>query len=132
MTGINIQSPWSYLLINADKCVETRSYSLPIKYEGEELALIETPGKYGDFKARIIGSITFSHSFKYPDENAWKDDYARHLVPEDDVDFGWKKDKEKYGWVVSNVVKFDSPQPAPENKGIIFTNNCNILMPSGI
>ena len=55
MTGINIQSPWSRLLIEGDKCVETRSYPIPEKYVGEDLGLIETPGKDGDFKARIIG-----------------------------------------------------------------------------
>ena len=131
MTGINIQSPWSHLLINGEKCVETRSYPLPEKYEGEELALIETPGKYGDFKARIIGTITFSHSFKYPDEQSWIDDFNRHLVSGQHDIFGWYENKEKYGWVVSNVNKFDEPQPAPENKGIIFTNGCAVLIPSG-
>ena len=132
MTGINIQCPWSQLLIDGDKCVETRSYPLPEKYEGEELALIETPGKSGDFKARIIGTITFSHSFKYPDKNAWTDDYARHLVDKDNEHFGWKEDKDKYGWVVSEINKFQEYQLAPENKGIIFTNNCLVMMPSGI
>ena len=85
MTGINIQTPWSELLINEVKSVETRSYHLPEKYVGEELALIETPGRYGRFKARIIGTITFSHSFKYPDQKAWQDDYNRHCVAVDDV-----------------------------------------------
>jgi len=132
MTGINIQFPWSQLLIDGEKCVETRSYPLPEKYEGEELALIETPGKSGDFKARIIGTITFSHSFKYPDKNAWMDDYARHLVDKDNENFGWKEDKDKYGWVVSDVNKFEELQQAPDNKGIIFTHNCNILIPSGL
>lgn len=132
MIGINIQFPWSQLLIKGDKCVETRSYPLPKKYEGEELALIETPGKFGDFKARIVGTITFSHSFRYPDENAWRDDHARHLVDILDENFGWKKDKDKYGWVVSNITKFQEYQLAPENKGIIFTNNCLVMMPSGI
>jgi hypothetical protein len=28
MTGINIQYPWSQLLIDQHKCVETRSYPL--------------------------------------------------------------------------------------------------------
>jgi hypothetical protein len=132
MVGINIQAPWSYLLINGEKCVETRSYPLPKKYEGEELALIETPGKNGDFEARIIGTITFSHSFEYPDANAWKNDYARHLVEIDNVDFGWKEDKEKHGWVVSDIKKLESPQASPKNKGIIFTLNCDILIPSGV
>ena len=132
MTGINIQSPWSYLLVNGDKCVETRTYPLPEKYEGEELALIETPGKHGDFKARIIGTITFSHSFQYPNEQAWTDDHNRHKVDESDKDYGWKIDKEKWGWVVSNVTKFDEPQPAPKKKGIIFTLDCQLMIPSGV
>ncbi len=106
MTGINIQSPWSRLLIEGDKCVETRSYPMPEKYVGEDLGLIETPGKDGDFKARIIGIITFSHCFKYPDRNTWTDDYNRHLVKEEDKTFAWN-DKDKYGWVVSNVLHFD-------------------------
>jgi len=132
MTGINIQSPWSHLLINGEKCVETRTYPLPEKYEGEELALIETPGLFGDFKARIIGTITFSHSFKYPDKKAWEDDQNRHLISPNNNIFGWNKCKDKYGWVVSNVTKLDEHQPAPKNKGIIFTLNCNILIPSGV
>lgn len=132
MTGINIQFPWSSLLINGDKCVETRTYPLPEKYTGEKLALIETPGKYGDFKARIIGTITFSHSFQYPNEQTWIDDNNRHKVDKTNKDYGWKKDKEKWGWVVSNIVKFDNHQAAPTNKGIIFTLNCNVLMPSGV
>jgi hypothetical protein len=131
MIGINIQSPWSQLLINSDKCVETRTYVLPEKYEGEELALIETPGKNGKFKARIIGTITFSHSFKYNNEKEWISDYNRHLVSEDN-EFGWNKNKDKYGWVVAEVVKFDIPYDAPKNKGIIFTHNCYDVAPTGV
>lgn len=128
MTGINIQSPWSNLLINGQKCVETRSYPLPQKYEGEELALIETPGKKNNFKARIIGTITFSHSFEYPDKEAWMEDECRHLVQNDDNDYGWKDDKPKYGWVVSDIKKNEEYQLAPQRKGIIFTNNCDTLL----
>jgi len=130
MNGINIQYPWSRMLIDEEKCVETRTYPLPEKYEGEELAVIETPGKGGKFKARIIGTITFSHSFKYPNESTWKDDYNRHLVPEDSS-FGWKEDKDKYGWVVSRVVKFDDYCAAPQKRGIIFSSNCELPIASG-
>lgn len=132
MVGINIQSPWSKLLIDKIKCVETRSYSLPKKYEGEELAIIETPGRYGNFKARIIGTIVFSHSFKYPNKQSWIDDFNRHLVSPKDNNYGWNEDKDKYGWVVSAVNKFDEHQIAPENKGIIFTLDCQVMMPSGV
>ena len=126
MTGINIQTPWSELLINGDKSVETRSYPLPEKYAGEELALIETPGRYGRFKARIIGTITFSHSFKYPDQRAWQDDYNRHCVAVDDPIYNWKEDKPKYGWVVSKVTKFDKPLDIRKRRGIIFTSGIKL------
>ena len=126
MTGINIQTPWSELLINGDKSVETRSYPLPEKYMGEELALIETPGRYGRFKARIIGTITFSHSFKYPDQKAWQDDYNRHCVAVDDPIYNWKDDKPKYGWVVSKVTKFDKPLDIRKRRGIIFTSGIKL------
>ena len=104
---------------------------MPKKYEGEELALIETPGKSGNFKARIIGTITFSHCFEYPDQCSWQEDFNRHLV-EPDSEFGRKEGKKKYGWVVSDLNKFEESQPAPNNKGIIFTNNCQITIPSGV
>ena len=122
MTGLNIQIPWSQLLINGDKSVETRSYPLPEKYEGVELALIETPGKYGQFKSRIIGTITFSHSFLYGTKQDWLNDYNRHKVEEQDELFGWNLVKSKYGWVVSDINKFDEPIPYLKKKGIVFTN----------
>lgn len=123
MQGINIRSPWSTLLINGVKTVETRSYALPTKYEGVELALIETPGKSRQFKTRIIGTITFSHSFQYKDQLQWYMDYNRHRVPSDDLLFAWN-DKPKYGWVVSNVKVFNVPIDPPKKRGIIFTSGC--------
>jgi hypothetical protein len=126
MTGVNIQTPWSELLINGVKSVETRTYPLPEKYVGEELALIETPGRYGRFKARIIGTITFRHSFKYPHQKAWQDDYNRHCVAVDDPIYNWKDDKPKYGWVVSKVTKFDKPLDIRKRKGIIFTSGIQL------
>jgi hypothetical protein len=126
MTGLNIQAPWSTLLINGDKSVETRSYPLPKKYEGVELALIETPGKSGKFKSRIVGTITFSHSFQYPDKQSWKNDYNRHKVEENDEFYGWNPDKPKYGWVVSDVKKFEKPVDTPKKQGIIFTKGCDV------
>lgn len=126
MTGLNIQTPWSELLINEVKSVETRSYPLPEKYVGEEIALIETPGRYGRFKARIIGTITFSHSFKYPDQRAWQDDHNRHCVTVDDPAYNWKEDKPKYGWVVSKVTKFDKPLDIRKRRGIIFTSGIKL------
>jgi len=125
--GLNVQIPWSTLLINEWKSVETRSYPLPQKYEGVELYLVETPGKYGRFKARTIGTITFSHSFKYPDKQSWIDDYNRHKVEEGDEFFGWNENKPKYGWVVCSVKKFEHAVDINQKRGIIFTTNLDIM-----
>lgn len=125
MVGLNIQYPWSTMLIDGIKTVETRTYSLPEKYIGEPLALIETPGKSGKFKSRIIGTITFSHSFRYPDKESWLEDYCRHKVEPEDSLYGWSDDKPKYGWVVSDIVKFESTVQPPQKRGIVFTKNCN-------
>ena len=126
MTGLNVQAPWANLLIDGLKTVETRSYHLPLKYEGVELYLVETPGKLGKFKARVIGAITFSHSFKYATKTDWINDYNRHLVSQNDPLYSWN-DKPKYGWVVCSVEKFDEPLDISGKRGIIFTNNLKIL-----
>lgn len=126
MTGLNIQAPWANLLIDGFKTVETRSYHLPLKYIGVPLALIETPGKTGRFKSRIIGLITFNESFRYKDKNQWINDYNRHLVDQHDHNYGWKYYKDKYGWVVDSIEKFENPINAPSKKGIIFTTKCKI------
>jgi len=125
MTGLNIQTPWSTLLMSGSKTVETRSYHLPLKYVGVPLVLIETPGKTGRFKSRIIGLITFNESFRYKSKEHWIYDYDRHMVDENDI-YGWNEYKDKYGWVVSSVERFDNPIDPPKRRGIIFTKGCKI------
>jgi hypothetical protein len=123
MIGLNIQSPWSTLLINGQKTVETRSYRLPQRLEGVELALIETPGKSAKFKSRIIGTITFSHSFQYQNKGHWAFDYERHCVHITN-EYAWKDDKPKFGWVVKSVKKFENPVDPPVKRGIIYAKDC--------
>lgn len=127
MVGLNIQSPWANLLISGSKTVETRSYHLPLKYVGVPLALIETPGKKGRFKSRIIGLITFNESFKYKNKKDWLDDNFRHLVEDNNVDYGWNDLKDKYGWVVSSVEKFEKVIDPPKRRGIVFTKKCKVF-----
>jgi hypothetical protein len=125
MTGLNIQAPWSTLLINGQKTVETRSYCLPKRLEGVELALIETPGKSAKFKSRIIGTITFSNCVEYANYNEWKLDENRHRVSIDNKLYGWKN-KPKFGWIVESVKKLDNPVDPPIKRGIIYALDCNI------
>ena len=123
MVGLNVQSPWSTLLINGQKSVETRSYRLPQRLEGVELALIETPGKSAKFKSRIIGTITFSSCVQYSSKEQWVSDNSRHKVDINDKLYGWK-DNPKFGWVVQSVNKFENPVDPPAKRGIIYAKNC--------
>lgn len=125
VSGLNVQEPWATLLINGEKSVETRSYPLPKKYEGIELALIATPGKKRNFRSKIIGTITFSHCFQYKNINDWVDDSNRHCIMPGST-YYWDVNKQKYGWVVSNIEKFNNPIDPPIKRGIIFVSNCLI------
>jgi hypothetical protein len=129
--GINVQWPWSELLISGQKTVETRSYQLPKRYLGKELALIETPGPRGKTlagikSARIIGIITFSNCFQYPSRKAWQLDRSRHQVGDSDEMYNYNPDKQKWGWTVEKITKVFPPKPAPQKRGIIFALRCKI------
>ena len=132
MPGLNIQWPWSELLLSGRKSIETRTYPLPKKYEGVELAVIETPGPKGKKeaginKARITGTIIFGASFQYKSENEWRKDAKRHLVNPDDIQYSWTKtDNIVWGWTVEKVTRLKSHEAAPKKRGIIFASICEI------
>ena len=130
IAGVNIQSPWSELLLNKQKFIETRSYALPKKHEGSWLALIETPGKVAkgsnSKKARITGLIKFSRSICYNSEAEWVADFESHRVPSWHPVFGYRHDKLKWGWEVEDVAPFDEALPPPLKRGIIFASKCVI------
>jgi len=121
--GLNIQAPWSTLLINGQKSVETRSYRLPTRLEEVELALIETPGKSAKFKSRIIGTITFSSCVQYLSKEQWESDNGRHKVDINGGLYSWK-DKPKFGWIVKSVKRFENPVDPPTKRGIIYAKDC--------
>lgn len=134
VSGINIQWPWSQLLLSGKKSVETRTYPLPKAYQGKWLALIETPGPKGRQmagieKARILGLIAFSDSFQYRDRDHWMSDFDRHLVSSDDPSFSYQQENMKWGWALVGCMRFEVPQQAPRRKGIIFTRDCRVVLP---
>ncbi len=127
-----MQWPWSDLLLSGKKSIETRTYPLPSKYLGVELALIETPGlrgkkEAGIVKARVVGTITFGDSFQYRSAKHWANDKNRHLVDVGDLQFSWEmRKKNVWGWTVTNVRLFEEPVPAPKKRGIVFASACKI------
>lgn len=126
LTGLNVQAPWSELLITGKKTIETRRYPLPERLKNIPLAVIETPGKRKDFKARIIGVITFVDSKEYQTKKSWIKDKELHLVEQDDRKFGFKEGEKKFGWIVGKFCRLDVPLNPPQLRGIIFARGCEI------
>jgi len=126
LPGLNVQQPWAKLILSGEKTIETRYYRLPDKHVGRPIALIETPGANGKFRARIIGIIIFNSSFEYKSKSQFSADNRKHLVNADDKHLGWKKGRTKWGWPIARVVSFKSPILAPSPRGIVFCSHCKI------
>ncbi|MGE3263119.1 MAG: hypothetical protein AB7K68_15160 [Bacteriovoracia bacterium] len=128
--GINIQWPWSRLIVDGSKTVETRRYPIPSHYLEVPLAIIETPGPKGKseaqiLKAQVVGIVCFKRSFRYSTAADWRDDFKRHQVSADSQ-FRFDSKKETWGWEIMSVTKFAKPYPAPSKRGIVFTKSCKI------
>jgi len=137
LPGINIQWPWSQLIAEGKKTVETRTYPIPEKFRGKPLALIETPGPKKNLnlfpeltgrpeKARIIAIVTFEDDYLFTTEHKWRIHKKYHCVPTDNPQFKWSPNKEKWGWKVGKIKKLSSPKPAPKKRGIVFAKGCKV------
>ncbi len=129
--GLNVQWPFSRLIMDGKKSVETRTYPLPKEKENREIAVIETPGPRGKKeagidKARIIGVVRFTDCFQYKSELQWNKDAKKHCVPLDDPNYKWGSSEEKWGWNLKIVKRFNTPKSAPKKKGIVWATDCKI------
>ncbi len=125
--GINIQFPVVDWILDGKKVIETRKYPIPEKFIGKPLAIIETPGKNGKFKARIAGVVIFDKSFKYKTRAEFYKDASKHQVTEDLSEFSWESAKGiKYGWPILGLIEYRAELPKGFKKGIVFANNVPI------
>ncbi|MDH4467957.1 MAG: ASCH domain-containing protein [Bacteriovoracaceae bacterium] len=122
--GINIQFPISQLILEGKKTIETRTYPIPKKYLGQELLMIETPGKAGSFKARAVAIIKFSKCYKYKSKSEFYADSKKHRVNPDSP-WAWK-DKSKWGWIITHIDLLDRPIELKKEKGIVFTKEIDL------
>lgn len=133
MDGLNVQWPWSQLLLDGKKTIETRSYTIPNWMVGKDVALIETPGPRGlkiagIRKAQIVGVIRFSAAFQYKSKANWIADFERHRVDEYDPKFAWNQKKPKFGWVVDRCVRLKTPLRPPRTRGYVFAKGCKVSL----
>ena len=92
--GLELQRPWSELLLRGSKSVETRGYALPVELLHVKLAVIETEAGHeghsglgdaveaGACGVHLTGTVTFAECFQYSDRPQWLADTARHCVTE--------------------------------------------------
>lgn len=124
LPGINIQFPISQSIVSGEKTVETRTYPIPVGYIDKDLYLIETPGREGKFKARVIAVIRFGESFPYKSKSEFHRDFKRHLVKPGSK-WDWAK-KPKWGWPIKWVKVIRPRQPLPGPRGIKFTKSVSL------
>lgn len=126
LTGINIQYPISQLIISGEKTIETRTYPIPPSYINQEMALVETPGKDGSFKSRIIAVIKFGPSIEYSSKKDFYADSIRHCVTPKSV-WAWDNSKGKWGWPILYLKILKSPIPLRNKRlGIKYTKDLEI------
>jgi len=124
-SGVNIQWPWSQLILAQKKTIETRTYPLPVKYIGKELVIIETPGKERLFSTRMIGLIIFGNSFEYESELVFYSHTKKHCVTKDSL-WAWNIAKPKWGWPILEVRKFSKQIPLQKRTGIKFSSDIKL------
>ena len=128
LRGINIQYPFSRLILLGVKSIEARTFPLGhrnIATADEELFLIETPGAKNAHgavvddipigpppqRAQVIGTVSFSASQAYASESAWKRDRPKHCIREGGR-YDWGGTGEMHAWYVDKVQRFSEPVAA--------------------
>lgn len=126
LPAINVQQPISREILCSRKTIETRFYPIPKQYLKVPMWLIETPGLTSGFSARAIAIVVFDSCFQYKTEEAFYSDQDKHLVGKDSV-WGWKKNKKKWGWKISQVIPLETQLFVGQRRGIVYTKS--IVLP---
>ena len=137
LPGLNINWPFSQLMLAGVKTVEARSYTLgyrSIAQPGVDMWLVETPGQAnvlskgwvlaGDAQvaprpanAHIVGTVTFAYSAEYESLAAFQADRKNHRIAEGSS-YDWRGNGEMHAWHVSAVRRLAQPVPQPGRKGV--------------
>ena len=143
MPGLNIQWPFSQLILLGVKTEEIRTYALDTgrpeerrRYNAkpnQEVWIVETPGLTNRLKkdvivgdvhipprpiaAHIVGTVTFSYSHQYTDKNTFHDARNKHCIAQASQQYDWEGTSDCFGWHVSKVRALTTPIPV-ESKGM--------------
>ena len=141
LPGLNIQWPFSQLILVGVKTVEVRTYALGHKSIAQpdvEVWLVETPASAnaivkgwaladGDSlrrslrarprRAQIVGAVTFSRSSQYESLAAFQADRENHRIAEGRHRYDWDGSGKRFAWHVSAFRRLTQPIPQPGQKG---------------
>ena len=136
LPGLNVQWPFSQLIVMGVKKVEVRKYDLGWRRIAEarrEMWLVETPGDRKSLRsgwaiagdnvvaerpevARIVATIVFSHAKKYVSREEFRDDEENHRIGEGG-NYDWDGSGDMYGWYVAEVRRLYEPIEQAGPKG---------------
>ena len=123
---LEVQAPFSRLILSGEKSIETRSYQLPEDLLHTSIVLCESaPGLDGVsglsdsvIKSQagllLIGEIHVSHSKEYTSQKEWDEDREWHQVPSDSA-YEWTPTEigRRYGWYIQRVTVYPEPLSVP-------------------
>ena len=159
MPGLNVNWPFSQLILAGVKTVEARSYPLGRRNMAQpdvEMWLVEAPPASdaisqgwlfaGDLavalrpqRCQIVGTVTFSHSDEYGSLQAFRADRKIHRIAAGGQ-YDWDGTGKRYAWRVSAVRRLAQPARSLCRTGftkkrsytVIFAESANIDgLPSG-
>lgn len=123
---LEVQAPFSRLILSGKKSIETRSYQLPEDLLHTSIVLCESaPGLAGVSTLSdsviesqpgllLIGEIYVSHSKEYTSQEEWDEDRECHQVPSDSA-YEWTPTEigRRYGWYIERVTVYSKPLSVP-------------------
>ena len=128
--GLNIQWPFSQLILLGVKTEEIRSYALDYRHIADanrEYWIVETKGPtnkamknaiVGDIDiaprpnaAHIVGTVIFSQSHQYKDQNTFHQARDKHCIAQGLKKYDWGGTSDCFGWQVSKVKALKTPMP---------------------
>ena len=138
MRGLNVQWPFSQLLLMGAKTEEVRAYNLGGRVNAdEEFWLVETKGKCAKAMksamvddlpiaprpsdAQIVGTISFADARQYDSRHAFEEARHLHRIAAGSK-YDWDGSGAMYGWRVDKVRALVTPQPI--STGIFGLTEC--------
>ena len=129
---LEVQAPYSKMILEGRKSIETRDYPLPSCLQGSKIYIFEsTPtnstssslGTVDEISAGLLirGVCSFESSFIYESWQQWNDDRDKHCVPTDSKFEPTAEAltlKPKYGWIVQFRELFENTRETPVLKRI--------------